>query len=124
MLEIKDVNGSPDGYVLYTGAGGGPAGIEVANQARRNVRVTRSSYLVLRGLSLTGGQWHGIMLGDGEGDNVHDVVIENCDISNWGGSDQTGFGIDHHSGVYSSSSRLQRVVIQRNRIHNPRSNAN
>jgi len=124
MLEIKDVNGSPDGYILYTGPAGGPASIAVANQTRCNVRVTGSSYVILRGLSLTGGQWHGIMLGDGEDDNVHDIAIENCDISDWGTNDQTGFGIDHHSGVYSNSSKLERVVIQRNRIHNPRSNAN
>jgi hypothetical protein len=124
MLEIKDVNGSPDGYILYTGPGGGPASIDVANQARCNICVTRSSYIIIRGLNLTGGQWHGIMLGDGEGDNVHDIIIEDSDISNWGSNDQTGFGMDHHSGVYSDSSKLERVVIQRNRIHNPRSNAN
>jgi hypothetical protein len=124
MLEIKDVNGSPDGYVLYTGAGGEPASIAVDNRAQCNVRVTGSSYVILRGLNLSGGQWHGIVLGDGEDDNVHDIIIENCDVSDWGSNDQTGFGINHHSGVYSNSCKLQRVVIQRNRIHNPRSNAN
>jgi len=124
MLEIKDVNGSPDGYILYTGPGGGPASIDVANQARCNILVTRSSYVIIRGLNLTGGQQHGVMLGDGEDDNVHDIIVENSDISNWGASDQTGFGMNHHSGVYSKSTKLERVVIQRNRIHNPRSNAN
>lgn len=94
------------------------------NRAPCNVRVTGSSYVILRGLNLTGGQCHGIVLGDGRDDPVHDVIVENCDISNWGSNDQTGFGIDHHSGVYSNSSKLERVVIQRNRIHNPRSNAN
>ena len=99
-------------------------GVSLDNRTPCNVRVTGSSYVILRGLNLTGGQCHGIVLGDGEDDNVHNVIIENCDISNWGSDDQTGFGINHHSGVYSNSSKLQRVVIQRNRIHNPRSNAN
>jgi hypothetical protein len=124
MLEIKDVHGSPDGYVLYTGPKGGPASIAVASQARCNVRVADSSYIILRGLKLTGAQWHGIALGDGEGDDVHDIVVEDCDISDWGSNDPTGFGIDHHSGVYSKSPRLERVVVQRCRIHSPRSNAN
>ncbi|MCX7047559.1 MAG: right-handed parallel beta-helix repeat-containing protein [Candidatus Sumerlaeota bacterium] len=124
MLEIKDVNGSPDGYILYTGPGGAPANIAVANQTKCNIRVMRASYLILRGLNLTGAQQHGIMLGDGEDDPVHDIVIENSDISDWGANDQTGFGVDHHSGVFSNSAKLERVVIQRNRIHNPRSNAN
>lgn len=123
-LEIGDVHGSPDGYILYTGPGGGPAAIDVADRSRCNVRVTRSSYVILRGLNLTGGQCHGIELGDKADDDVHDIVIENCDISQWGGNDATGFGVDHHSGVYSRSERLERVTIQRNRIHHPRSNSN
>jgi hypothetical protein len=124
MLEIKDVRGSPDGYILYTGPGGGPASIDVANQAPCNIRLTRCSYIIIRGMKLTGGQQHGIVLGDGEDDDVHDIVVENNDISGWGTNDESGFGVDHHSGIYSSSAKLQRVVIQRNRIHNPRSNAN
>jgi len=124
MLEIKDVHGSPDGYILYTGPAGGAARIDVANQAPCNIRVTRCSYIILRGLTLTGAQRHGIMLGDGKEDDVHDVVVEHNDISNWGTNDPTGFGIDDQSGVFSDSTKLQRVVVQRNRIHDPRSNAN
>ena len=124
MLEINNVHGSPDGYILYTGPGGGPATIDVAGQARCNIRVIRSSYLIFRGLTLTGAQQHAIMLGKDDDDIVHDFVIENCDISGWGSNDASGFGVDHHSGVYSESKSLERVVIQRNRIHDPRSNAN
>lgn len=124
MLEIKDVHGSPDGYILYTGPGGGQASIDVANQSPCNIRVTRSSYVIIRGLKLAGGREHGIVLGDGENDDVHDIVVENNDISNWGSNDQSGFGVNHHSGVYSKSKKLERIVIQRNRIHSPRSNSN
>jgi hypothetical protein len=123
-LEIADVNGSADGFILYTGPSGGAARIDVGNKSPCNIRVTRSSYVIIRGLSLSGGQEHGIVLGRDENDDVHDIVIENNDISDWGANDESGFGVNHHSGVYSKSQKLERVVIQRNRIHSPRSNSN
>lgn len=123
-LELQDVHGSPDGYILYTGPGGAPASIDVAHQAPCNIRLTRCSYIILRGLKLTGAQEHAIVLGEDADDDVHDIIIERNDISDWGTNDQSGFGVNHHSGVYSRSAKLQRVVIQRNRIHHPRSNAN
>ena len=124
MLEISGVNGSPDGYILYTGPKGTAATIDVAGQAPCNIRVTRSSYVIIRGLTLIGGQAHGIVLGDGPKDDVHDVIVEHCDISQWGANDKSGFGVNHHSGVYSNSRDLERIVVQRCRIHNPRSNSN
>ena len=60
------------------------------------------------------------MLGAG----AHDVVIEGCDISGWGRVDKDGWGVDYDSAVYSKSRSLTRVIIQRNRMHDPRSNSN
>ena len=60
------------------------------------------------------------MLGKG----AHDVVIESCDISGWGRVDKDGWGVDYDSAVYSKYRPLTRVIIQRNRLHHPRSNAN
>jgi len=52
------------------------------------------------------------------------VVIERCDISGWGRVDKDGWGIDYDSAIYSKSQPLTRVIIQRNRMHDPRSNSN
>jgi hypothetical protein len=76
--------------------------------------------VILRGLTLRNAQQHGIQLFEG----CHDVVIEGCDISGWGRIADDGWGKDYDAAVYSKHSGVQRVVVQRNRIHHPRSNSN
>ncbi len=51
-------------------------------------------------------------------------IIEECDISGWGRVTEDGWGKDYDSAVYSKSKAVARVVVQRNRIHHPRSNSN
>ena len=111
-------SGSPEGYLLYAG-GSGPATIDVTNQADHCV-VIKGSYVVLRGLTLRNARVHGILLSEG----VHDVVIEGCDISGWGRIEPDGWGRDYDSAIYSRNPALTRVIIQRNRMHHPRSNSN
>ena len=80
----------------------------------------KASYVILRGLTLRAPKIHGIVLGQG----AHDVVIEECDISGWGRVDKDGWGVDYDSAVYSKLRDLSRVIVQRNRMHDPRSNSN
>src|SRR5207247_236415 len=66
---------------------------------------------------------HGIYV-----DGVHDVVIENNDISGWGRIAPDGWGMDLDSAVCTNyegdTSVVKRLVLQNNRMHHPRSNAN
>jgi hypothetical protein len=125
-LEIIE-GGSATGYVLYTAAPGSQSTIDVGNAAPYNVNVN-ASYVIVRGLTLKGAQTDGVRLQDA----VHDVVIEDNDISDWGrlrttlGSGQQA-GVDRDSGVRAfcaSSPGVERVIIQRNKIHHPRYGAN
>ena len=116
-LEITE-GGSAGGYVLYTHAPGAGATINVANQADAAISV-RASYVILRGLTVRGASRHGVRLYD-----VTDVIIEECDISGWGRIESDGWGENSNMGIYSREPSLARVVVQRNRIHDPRSDSN
>ena len=112
--------GSASGYVLYQA---NPAGttIDVQNAFADAVTIS-APYVILRGVTITGGQENGIELMRG----THDVVIENNDISKWGRSRGGNLGVDMDSGIRAKCSdfSLERVVIQRNKIHDPRYTAN
>lgn len=120
-----DRGGSPEeGYVLYCPeAGSAGAVLEGADAAPCNIRVD-APYVILRGLTLRGARHHGVVLGA-----VHDVVIEDCDISGWGQNDTDGWGVNFHSAIFHENPRgaeptLRRITIQGNRLHHPRSNSN
>ena len=55
---------------------------------------------------------------------AHDVIIEDCDISGWGQISEDGWGENEHAGIYSNSADNARIIIQRNKIHHPRSDSN
>lgn len=114
-----DKSGSPDGYILYTGPDGG-AVIDVAGAHDHNVEIS-ASYVIVRGLTLRGAATDAISITDGE---IHDVVIEGCDISGWGAIDDDGFGADYDAAIRSKNPLLARLVVQRNRIHDPRGDTN
>lgn len=117
---VVDKSGSPEGYVLYTHAPGDKsATIDVASKHTQCIEV-RASYVILRGLTLKNAQQHGLQLFAG----CHDVVIEDCDISGWGRVADDGWGKDYDAAIYSKDRALQRVIVQRNYLHHPRSNSN
>ncbi len=120
--------GTPDGYILYAPIEGKAAVIEGADKLRQCVEV-RASYVIVRGLTLKSPAVHGILLAR----DVHDVVIEECDISGWGRISKDGYGFEMDAGIfaagnenklYSAHCAVERAIIQRNRIHHPRSDAN
>ncbi len=112
-------SGSPGGYVVYEPAEAGAAVIDVASEAD-NCIVVKGSHVIIRGLILKGARIHSILL---EGP-VHDVIIENCDISGWGRIAEDGWGKDYDAAIYSKEQSIKRIIVQRNRIHHPRSNSN
>jgi hypothetical protein len=111
--------GTPEGYVVYDGQG---SVIDLDGKDSYNVMVS-ASYVVVRGLRLRGAQQDAIRIVD----HVSDVVIEDNDISGWGRQREKGGGHDLDSGIRAhchSCPQVQRLVIQRNRIHDPRHGAN
>jgi hypothetical protein len=106
--------GTKDGYVLYTG----PATLDAANAVDYNIDIS-AKYVIIRGLTLKGAKRDGIRLAEG----ASDVVIEDNDISGWGRQ-----GVDRDSAVNANcpgwSAKLERIVVQRNKMHHPRYNAN
>jgi hypothetical protein len=122
-LKITE-GGTPQGYVLYTG----PATLDADNGADYNVAIN-APYVIVRGLTMKGARVDAIRIAP----NITNVVIENNDISGWGrttGNTVNGVlqGVDRDSGIRANCvdtpGSLQRVVIQRNRIHDPRYGAN
>src|SRR2546423_659801 len=114
--------GSPSGYVLYTGGT-----IDVADTQLFNIRIA-ASYVIVRGFTLKGAQQDAIRIEA----NTHDVVIEDSDISAWGRYERTNYagwkiGKNMDSGIAAycrKAPTLERVIIQRNKIHHPRYGAN
>jgi len=116
--------GTKDGYVLYEG----PATLDAANARDFNVTIA-APYVIVRGLTLKGARRDGIHLLAG----AHDVVIENNDISGWGRlrttlSNGWQVGVDRDSAVGSNCRNtgymIERTIIQRNKIHDPRYTTN
>lgn len=116
---LVDKSGSPDGYILYTGPGD-EAVIDVDGVYDHNIEIS-ASYVIIRGLTLRGAATDAITITDGE---IHDVVIERCDISGWGEIDDDGFGVDYDAAISSKNPLLTRLIVQRSRIHDPRGDTN
>lgn len=116
---IVDKSGTPDGYILYTGPDGG-AIIDVDGVLDHDVEIS-ASYVILRGLTLRGAATDAISITDGD---IHDIVIERCDISGWGAIDDDGFGADYDAAIRSKNPLLTRLIVQRSRIHDPRGDTN
>jgi len=123
-------SGTPDGYILYAPAPGKSATIDVGKAQDFDV-VVDAKYVIIRGLTLKGAKHSGILLGptaEANSADVSDVVIEENDISGWGENDPAckgkAYGTNLQAAVYAFSDKLQRVVIQRNRLHHPSTAAN
>ena len=111
--------GTASGWVVYEGNG---ATLDGANSAQYNILV-KASYVIIRGLNLKGARQDAIRLDP----TVHDIVIEDNDISGWGRTRDGTWATNLDSGIRgycSSQDQLVRVTIQRNRIHDPRYGAN
>ncbi len=122
-----DQSGTPAGYALYTHQPGAEATIDVAGNSEHCVEV-RASYVILRGLTCRNAGTHGIRIYD----DCHDVVIDRCDISGWGRPDElegSRWGHNMDAAVYARESNMfvpsiERIIVQRCRIHHPRHDTN
>ncbi|MDP6922249.1 MAG: T9SS type A sorting domain-containing protein [Lutibacter sp.] len=120
---VINQSGTAGGYVLYTHAEGDSAVIDVDDNYDHCVEIADgTSYIILRGATLRAASTHGIKIFD----NCNDIVIEQCDISGWGKTDNSGWGLNYESAIYSdyTSANIERVIIQCNKMHHPRTDAN
>jgi hypothetical protein len=116
--------GSASGYVLYDGSG---TTIDGADSEQHNITIA-APYVIVRGFTLKGAKQDAIRLLPGS----HDVVIEDNDIAEWGRLRYTNskgwkIGMDMEAGVRAACNKswqLERLIVQRNRIHHPRYGAN
>src|SRR5882724_3188401 len=115
--------GSASGYVVYQADPVSGTTIDVQNAYTNSVTIS-APYVILRGFTLKGAQADAINLLAG----ARDLVLEGNDISGWGRYRATGswdYGVDYDAGVRCERvATLERVVVQRNRIHDPRYGAN
>ena len=110
-------SGRPDGYLLYMPAPGDSAVIDVRGAYELCLKI-KTNYIIVRGLTLRGATKHALRI------NLnHHIVVEGCDIADWGskikGPERIGNNFD--SGIFSEGNEYlpSRIVIQDNRIHHP-----
>ena len=121
--------GTADAYEVYVG--NGPITADNVEDSTC-VRVS-APYVIVRGLTMTGGE-HGVVIEPG----AHHVIIEDCDISDWGIGTSSEWGAECagiflNDGMMSGyddpedpldSRSIAQIVVQRNRIHHPRFDTN
>jgi hypothetical protein len=113
-------SGTPQAYRVYDGTGNT---INVQHQHDQCI-IINASYVILRGFTLKGAgattNTSRKSIGAITIEGGHDVVIEGCDISDWGRRNpQTGFGFDYEAAILSHSKTLKRLIIQRSNLHHP-----
>ncbi len=118
-LVITD-SGKPHAWRVYDGRG---ATIDVRHKHDACITVD-ASYVILRGFTLKGAGAGEINrkspIGAIRIEGGQDIIIEDCDISDWGRLDPaTGFGVNYDSAIYSRCPTLERLIVQRCKLHHP-----
>jgi hypothetical protein len=113
-------SGTPTAWRLYDGRG---ATIDVRHQYDACITVNASN-VILRGFTLRGAgastNTSTKPIGAIRIDGGQNMVIEECDISDWGRLDpKTGFGVNYDSAIFSRSPTLKRLIVQRSKLHHP-----
>jgi hypothetical protein len=113
-------SGTPAAWRLYDGRG---ATIDVRHQYDACITVNASN-IIIRGFTLRGaGSTTNLStrpIGAIRIEGGQNIVIEDCDISDWGRlNPKTGFGFDYDSAILSHSAGLKRLIVQRCKLHHP-----
>ena len=109
-------SGTAGGYILIDGTG---STIDIRDGSDQCIYLDQVEYVIIRGYTLVNGAKYGIRL-----NKCKNIVIENCDISNWGEEDENGFGKGYQAGIYGGHNDASGSVFQRNKIHHPRWDTN
>ncbi len=117
---VSGVHGQPDAYLVVTAFADA---VLDGRDVSRNVIIEDSSYIIIRGLTLVNAKRGAILLKN----DVHDIVIENNVIQNWGSVDPlSGFALraEAITTVDGGGTDFTRLVIRDNVIRDPRWSAN
>ncbi|MFC1562766.1 hypothetical protein ACFL4Z_01800 [candidate division KSB1 bacterium] len=113
-------SGESDSWHLITTAPGSKTVIDPENSADYNI-VIDASYVIIQGLELKNAGIHGILINEG----IHDVVIEDCRITFWGGcGGPRSFGNTGAGSAIYAKEGTSGLIIQRNLIEYPRGASN
>lgn len=118
-LAVTD-SGEPNAWRVYDGR---DATIDVRHQHDSCVTIN-ASYVILRGFTLKGAgkaeKTGRSPVGAIRIEGGHDIVIEDCDVSDWGRlNPERGFGFNMDSAILSRSATLERLIVQRCKLHHP-----
>ena len=135
VIEAKDSGDEKEGYVVFTAR----HPIDGAETSDACVVIRQGAHhVIVRGLTIKGCKRYGVLI-ERQFEppleaQTHDIVIEDNDISGWGGfeSNKKGKGLADTDGAIQcgywrekdDARRPDRIIIQRNRIHSPRHGAN
>lgn len=113
-------SGSPRAWRVYDGRG---TTIDVRHQHDACITV-KASNVILRGFTLKGAGATNLVprriIGAIRVESGHDIVIEDCDVSDWGRlNPATGFGFDYDAALFSKGLSIQRLIVQRCKLHHP-----
>ncbi len=129
--------GTATAYRVLSGAQNGTViTANTNNSSSLGIRIS-ASYVIVRNVTVQGGMNAAIWIDD----DVHDVVIEGSDISGWGSASAGRFqaapyganpiGANEQAGIRTATGSsatahrgIRRLVIQRNKIHDPQFSAN
>lgn len=114
-------SGTPQAWRVYDGRG---ATIDVGHRHNSCITID-AAYVILRGVTLKGAgaadNTRRAAIGAIRIDGGHDILIEDCDVSDWGRlNPETGFGFNMDSAILSHSDTLRRLIVQRCKLHHPR----
>lgn len=117
-----NTSGTASAYRVYEGPENGMGVIDCQKKGKDGITIN-ASYVIIRRLKIVRPADNGIRIMP----TCHDVVIEDCEISDFGPSTAPGsFSYAHASGVicYDGRHRAKRIVVQNCRIYNPSGRAN
>ncbi|MEM7655527.1 MAG: right-handed parallel beta-helix repeat-containing protein [Bacteroidota bacterium] len=110
-------SGSPDGYLLYMPAPGDPGLIDVQGAYELCLKI-KTNYIIVRGFTLRGATNHALRI-----NRNHHIIVEQCDIADWGGKVEgpARIGQNFDSGIFSEGDQYfpRHITIQDNHIHHP-----
>jgi hypothetical protein len=128
-------SGDSAGYTLIQAESGSE--IDVKNIEDSCIEVRDAHHVIIRGFTLKGAGENAILLS-----GAQDIVIEQCDISGWGEiatettpvgrtpNEALSWGVNYHAAIASPGQSgieyrsIERIIIQFNKIHDPRSTSN
>ncbi|MBT5832532.1 MAG: hypothetical protein HOH77_20270 [Candidatus Latescibacteria bacterium] len=119
-LEITE-SGTSKGYHIFTPPPKTRTTLDVGNQAENNITID-ADYIIIRGFELKNAAIHSIRIAKGR----HHIVIEDCRITFWGriGGPKTFGNEGNYDSAISASRGAGHLIIQRNRIEDPRGGSN